>query len=540
MDNPKVVGGWLTLPFIIGSIVGLSLAAGSWYANLTMFLVKEYNVSQHLAEKIYEIVNIGVNIFPIIGAILSDSYVGSFLVINVASFASLLGLMMLGLSTIIPTLRSHPCNINTINDTSCDTPSIHHYAFLLVALSLATIGFGCTRYMLSSLGAYQFNKSEHRRIFFNVYILAYEACFAIAYGVIVFIIQDQGKWSIGFGIGIATNLISIILFLSGFKYYRHIVPQHNPFVVVAHGLICVTISKIKVALTKDHRIHDDEQISNINIIGSPSKNMTINSKSWAQTLISSQNQAQDLKKIIKIMPIWSAGIILSTVITTISNLIVLQASSMDLTISRHVTLPAQSMIVFCLVATIMTLSIFDSFLFPLWQTTFGRPLKPLQRGGIGHVFVVVGTIGLAIVETGRLNLNRVNDNGPVMSAYWLIIPMVLLGIGAAYYFPGGLTFHYQEFPKSLKCSSTAMPSIQVIIGFYLSKAFLKVVKQRSSWLADEISLGRRLDIVYWILALVVAVNFGYYVACSILYKYNTQDNSDSEFTISTNNTGDNL
>ncbi|KAL9239826.1 hypothetical protein vseg_014109 [Gypsophila vaccaria] len=541
MDNSKAIGGWLTLPFIIGSIVGLSLAAGSWHANLTMFLMKEFNVRQSLAEKIYEIVNIGVNVFPIVGALLSDSFVGSFLVINVASFASLLGLVMLGLSTIIPTLRPHPC-YNTINSITCDdTPSIHHYAFLLVALSLATIGLGCTRFMLSSLGAYQFNKSEHRRIFFNVYILAYEVCSTISYGVIVFIVQEQGNWTIGFGIGIATNIIAIILFLLGSKYYKQIIPQNNSFVGVVPALICVIISKIFKVFKNNRIYHDDEQISNTNI-RSPSNNRKINNtESWAKTLITTLNEAEDLIKVIKIMPVWSAGILLSTVVTTISNLVVLQASFMDLTITRHLTLPAESMIVFSFLATVVTLSIFDSFLFPLWQIVIGRPLKPLQRGGVGHCFVVLGTMALAVVEMARLNSIKtdnlkgrgVND-GQITSACWLIIPMVLLGIGSAYYFPGGLTFHYQEFPKSLKCSSTAMPSIQVIIGFYLSKTFVKVVRQRSSWLPDDINLGR-LDIVYWILALVVTVNFGYYLGCSIVYEYNAHDNNDSgESTVSAN------
>lgn len=71
-------------------MAGLSLAAGGWISNLIVYLMQEFNIKSISAAKIYNFVNGTITMFPIIGAIVADSYVGNFTVIWISSLVSLL------------------------------------------------------------------------------------------------------------------------------------------------------------------------------------------------------------------------------------------------------------------------------------------------------------------------------------------------------------------------------------------------------------------------------------------------------------------
>ena len=95
-----------------------------------------------------------------------------------------------------------------------------------------------------------------------------------------------------------------------------------------------------------------------------------------------------------------------------------------------------------------------------------------------------------------------------MLALWLFPQLVLVGIGEALHFPGPVSLYYQEFPTSLKSTSTAMIALIIGISFYLSTALIDLVRRVTGWLPDNINDGR-LDNVYWLLVVGGVINFGY-------------------------------
>ncbi|KAI8016066.1 Protein NRT1/ PTR FAMILY 2.6 [Camellia lanceoleosa] len=105
-----------------------------------------------------------------------------------------------------------------------------------------------------------------------------------------------------------------------------------------------------------------------------------------------------------------------------------------------------------------------------------------------------------------------------MLVLWLVPQLVIAGITEAFHFPGNFAFYYQEFPLLLKSTSTALVALLIGIAFYLSTAMVGVVWRVTSWLPDNINDGR-IDNVYWVLSLVAVLNFGYYLVCAWLYKY---------------------
>jgi peptide/histidine transporter 3/4 len=70
--------------------MGLSIATGGWMANLIVFLITEFNVKSIAATKMYNVVLACSSLFTVAGAILADSFFGSFPVYATFAFVSLL------------------------------------------------------------------------------------------------------------------------------------------------------------------------------------------------------------------------------------------------------------------------------------------------------------------------------------------------------------------------------------------------------------------------------------------------------------------
>ncbi|PRQ58900.1 putative proton-dependent oligopeptide transporter family [Rosa chinensis] len=89
-ENQDSKGGWTTFPFVIATVLGLSVAVGGWGANLIVFLITKFNVKTITAIQINNIILGTTNLLPIAGAFIADSFFTIFSVVSVFSFISLL------------------------------------------------------------------------------------------------------------------------------------------------------------------------------------------------------------------------------------------------------------------------------------------------------------------------------------------------------------------------------------------------------------------------------------------------------------------
>jgi peptide/histidine transporter 3/4 len=221
-------------------------------------------------------------------------------------------------------------------------------------------------------------------------------------------------------------------------------------------------------------------------------------------------QVEDLKTVLRILPLWSAAIVLSVAIGVQINFTILQALVMDRAVGRF-TIPAGSMIVGNLIAVVVSLGLLDRVLLPLWRRLIRHDPTPLQRIGAGHVITIVSMAASAVIE--RRRLATVHARGEEGN---------LSGFGEALHFPGQVTLYYQEFPPSLKNTATGMVAMIVALGFYLSTALIGIVRRATAWLPDNMNASR-LENLYWLLAVLVSLNFAYYMLCARLYKYQNID-----------------
>ncbi|KAF8395016.1 hypothetical protein HHK36_018955 [Tetracentron sinense] len=535
-------GGWITFPFITGCVMGLILAAGGWIWNLIVYLIVEFNVKSVNAAQISNIVNGATSLFPIAGAIIADSFLGCSAVIIISSFISLLGMILLTLTATVHSLRPPPC---TSGSDTCETPSKLQFAILYTVIATAAIGAGGTRFTVATMGADQFDKPKDQAIFFNWYFFTLYVSSIISSTAIVYV-QDNVGWGLGFGLGIVANVIGIAFFLFGIRHYRYVKPQGSPFTSLAR-VVVATIRKRKVSVSLGS---EDYYYEGSGVTKLPSPTPTSSFRFLNRAALKTQGdtgsngsiarpwrlctieQVEDLKTLIRISPLWSTAIFLSTPILIQASLTTLQALTMDRHIGPHFQIPAGSFLVFTLVSTAIFLTIIDRTLCPMWQKLTRRSPTPLQRVGLGHVFNVTSMVGSALVETNRLRIARshhlTGQPGSIvpMSALWLVLPLAIVGVGEAFHFPGQVALYYQEFPKSLHTTATAMIALILGIGYYLSTAVIDLVRRVTGWLPDNINNGR-LDNVFWMLAVIGVINFGYYLTCARLYKYQSVEKEDT-------------
>nr|GEZ55566.1 protein NRT1/ PTR FAMILY 2.7-like [Tanacetum cinerariifolium] len=142
----------------------ITLASGGLVGNLIVYLITKYNVKSIDATQINNVVLGCSFLIPIAGAILVDSFYGSFVVIVVFLIVSLMGMTLMTLTASLPSLRPSSC---TNLSLPCESPSKLQYGILYMILGLTCIGFGGTRFTIATMGGDQFMDSNSIAIYFN-------------------------------------------------------------------------------------------------------------------------------------------------------------------------------------------------------------------------------------------------------------------------------------------------------------------------------------------------------------------------------------
>ncbi|XP_058199681.1 protein NRT1/ PTR FAMILY 2.6-like isoform X2 [Rhododendron vialii] len=526
-------GGWITFPFIAATMAGLTLASGGWINNFIVFMIGEFNVKSIEAAKLWNVVNGCTAMFPVLGAIVADSFLGSFSVICISSIFSLLGIILLLICSTIDSLRPPPCDPS--GPTSCISPSRLQLSILYLAITLATIGVGGTRFTLGSMGADQFHHPKHQWSFFNWYMFAMYTAIVMSTTAITYV-EDDVSWGWGFGICVAANVVGLVVFVAGSRFYRRVKPKGSPFTGLARVVVAAFRKRNVVVSNKSEDYYYGADDGQVNVVAATVPSGTFKFLNRAALItegdtkpdgsiaklwkLCTLQQVEDLKTLIRLSPLWSTCILLSTPLAVQMSLATLQAITMNRHLGPHFKIPAGSMLVFIPVSTCLTIIFVDRFFFPVWQKVTGRFPPPLQRIGIGHVLCALSMAVSAVVESNRLKeAHDIGANSIVpMSALWLVPQLALAGMGEAFHFPGNTALFYQEFPVTLKSTATAMVTMMISIAFYLSTAVVGIVQRETNWLPDNINEGR-LDNVYWVCFGLGGVNFVYYLGCSWFYKY---------------------
>ncbi|KAJ0987207.1 hypothetical protein J5N97_005563 [Dioscorea zingiberensis] len=558
VEKKKRVGGLRTMPFIFANEVSEKLAVVGFSANMITYLTQELHMP--LAKAATTLTNFGgtASLTPLLGAFLADSYLGRFWTITMSSILYQIGMISLTISAVLPQFRPPPCSDG--NNQACREASSWQLGVFYLSLLMTALGAGGIRPCVVAFGADQFDESNPKEKtrtwnFFNWYYFCMGVSILLAVTVVVYI-QDNVGWGWGLGIPAIAMGISIVSFVVGYPMYRRFEPAGSPFTRLVQVMVAA-FRKRKLAMVSDPSLlyENDQLDASISLYGKlgHTKNFRCLDKaairteedekqghasSSTQTLnlwrLSTVHRVEELKSVIRMGPIWAAGILVITASAQQNTFSLQQARTMN----RHVIpsssfqIPPGSMSVFTMLSMLATISIYDRLLIPLARRATGldRGISFLHRMGIGFAISILATFVAGFIELKRKHaaaahglLDETTSTVPI-SVFWLVPQYALHGAAEAFTSIGHLEFFYDQAPESMRSTATALFWLAISAGSYVSTMIVSLIHRfsarpdGSNWLPDNLNRGK-LEYLYWIVTLLQFLNLLYYCVCVRFYTF---------------------
>ncbi|XP_071707289.1 protein NRT1/ PTR FAMILY 3.1-like [Rutidosis leptorrhynchoides] len=485
---------------------------------------------------------------PLLGAFMADSFAGRFWTITVASIIYQIGLVSLTFSAVLPKLRPPPCKDGEI----CKEADTGQVAILYISLMLLALGSGGIRPCVAAFGADQFDETDEKQKsniwkFFNWYYFGMGVSMLVAVTVIVYI-QDNIGWGWGIGVPTIAMAFSILGFVFGYPLYRHIYPVGSPFARLIQ--VCVAAyRKRNLPMVSDPKLlYENEELdASISVSGKllhteelkfldkaaivtteDFPNNQTNPNLWRLNTV---HRVEELKSLIRMGPIWAAGIILMVAYVQQCTFSIQQAKSMNRIFTKSFEIPAGSMTVFTLISMLISVILYDRVFIPVTRKLTGldRGVSFLTRMAIGFGLSVFATFVAGFVEIKRKNAAsaygltyKPHETIPI-SVFWLVPQYTLHGLAEAFMSIGHLEFLYDQSPESMRSTATALYWTANAVGNYGSTLLVTMVHKMSAgqdgsnWLPDDNLNKGKLEYFYWLITLLQVFNLVYYLICTKYY-----------------------
>ncbi|KAL5979698.1 hypothetical protein ACLOJK_019609 [Asimina triloba] len=434
----------------------------------------------------------------------------------------------------------------------CEPAKSWQMAYLYSVLYITGFGAAGIRPCVSSFGADQFDERSkdyktHLDRFFNFFYLSVTLGAIIAFTMVVYIQMKHG-WGSAFGSLAIAMGISNVVFFAGTPLYRHRLPGGSPLTRVAQVLVAATrkrnasfsssefvglyeLSGKHSAIKGSGKIEHTHDFRCLDKAALRLKDDGSNPSPWQLCTVT---QVEEVKILIKLLPVSACTIVLSLILTEYLTLSVQQAYTLN-TYMGHLKLPVTCMPVFPGLSIFLILSLYYSVFVPLSRRITGHPhgASQLQRVGIGLVVSILSVGWAGLFE--RYRRNYAIKHGyeslfltamPGLSAYWLLIQYCLIGIAEVFCLVGLLEFLYQEAPDAMRSVASAYAAIAGGLGCFAATILNNIVesltgnaaKGHPSWLSQNINTGR-FDYFYCLLTVLAIINFCVFVFSACRYKY---------------------
>ncbi|GER35514.1 major facilitator superfamily protein [Striga asiatica] len=531
--DKRKTGGWKAAPFIIVNEVAERFAFFSIAVNMVAYLVGEMH--QPLPEAAAHVGNwVGAAyILTLFGAFMADAYLGRFQTIITFSCIYAAGMVLLTLSGSIPSLRPPQCTLRP-----CPPATSGQTAFLYLSLALIAVGTGGIKPCVSSFGADQFDEADqteasHKYSFFNWFFFAINTGALLGITLLVYA-QVRLGWAWGLGIPAAATVASILVLAAGWRRYRYQRPAGSAFTRFAQVIVAAVRNRGKevggglyeVEESKECEIHGATKLAHTHqyrfldkaaVVTDPALAAAGTRNRWRLCTVT---QVEELKCIVRIIPVWASTIALAISYSQISTFFVAQAATMDRSLSPAFSIPAGSTPVFSAVNALLVVPLYERLAVPFLRSRTGHPrgITSLQRIGAGVLVSVPAMVSAAVVERNR----RSAAGGPRPSVFWLFPQCFLMGMAEVLAYVGQLEFFYDEATDGTRSISSALFLSEFGIGSWLSSALVEIVGRATGgaaegWLRDDLNQSR-LDYFYWLLAGINVVNFAVYLWVARRYK----------------------
>ncbi|XVF24455.1 hypothetical protein REPUB_Repub13aG0129500 [Reevesia pubescens] len=535
-------GGWSAAIFVIFVEMAERFAFYGLAGNLITYLTN--NLGEPVATAAKNVNTwVGVSaIFPLLGAFIADSYLGRFKTILASSLIYFLGMVLLSLSVSVIPMHSRK-------------------AVFFTALYVLAIGEGGHKPCVQTFAADQFDENNPeekaaKSSFFNWWYLGIVTGASVAVVVVIYL-QDNVSWTAGFGVLAGSLAVALALFLIGIKRYRKQRPTGSPFTSIAQVFVAAA-KKWRVSETHGGRricYEDDRGGSHVhgqsrrpNLVRTKQfrfldKAMIIDnedalSKTKNPWRLCSLNQVEEVKLVLRLIPIWLGCLMFCAVITQLHTFFTKQGSTMLRSIGPHFQVPPAALQSLVGLTILIAVPVYDRVFVPIARKITGHPsgITMLQRIGIGLLVSMLNMVVAGLVETARVNTAR--KHGLIdtpkavvpMSVWWLLPQYVLTGIGDVFTIVGLQELFYDQMPEEMRSIGAAAYISIVGVGSFINTAIISVVQMITSrhgnvWLGDNLNRAH-LNYFYWVLAGLSAINLCVYMWIAKGFAYKKVENDD--------------
>ncbi|KAF0919754.1 hypothetical protein E2562_031089 [Oryza meyeriana var. granulata] len=471
------------------------------------------------------------SITPLVAAYLADAFLGRYWTIFIFMIISILGYGVL-----------------TASAAAALQGAVFYAGLYLVALG------GGLLVVLAPFGADQFDEADEEErgrqsSFFNWFYLSLN--FGSLVGGAMVWVQTSVGWGIGYGIPAIFSALSVAVFLAGTATYRRGQPPGGSPLTRIAQVVVAAARKYDVEVPPDasvlHERDADDGMSAIQgsrrlvhtaqfrFLDKAAVETAVDKAAPSPWRLCTVTQVEELKCVLRLLPVWASGIIFSAAYTQMTTTFILQGDTLDPRVGGF-KVPAAVLSVFDTLSVMLWVPLYDRAIVPVARRVTGhkRGFTQLARMGVGLVILTVAMLTAGTLEVARRRViarhglydDGTGDDGRYLplSIFWQVPQYVVVGASEVFTFIGQMEFFYDQAPDAMRSLCSGLSSTSFALGNYASSAIVVVVAQttarggRPGWIPDNINRGH-LDDFFWLLAVLCIGNFAAYLLIARWYTY---------------------
>ncbi|KAK4742145.1 hypothetical protein SAY87_000146 [Trapa incisa] len=529
-------GGMRAASFVLGlqafEIMGIA-AVGN---NLITYVINEMHFS--LSKAANTVTNFVGTIFllALLGGFLSDSYLGCFWTILIFGFIELSGFILLSVQAHLPQLKPPKCDMMAFPGAAVDGQQqcVEAKGFkaliFFVALYLVAMGSGCVKPNMIAHGADQFNPNSPKQAkrltsYFNAAYFAFSLGELVALTVLVWV-QTHSGMDVGFGVSAAAMAMGLVSLVSGTLYSRNKRPRGSIFTPIVQVFVAAILKRKLVVPSNLHVLHGSQDSAPNNKANGGSLSRSQRFRFLDKACVRTQDevkakespwrlctvaQVEQVKTLLSVIPIFACTIVFNTILAQLQTFSVQQGRAMDAHITASFAIPPASLQAIPYLLLILLVPLYDRLLVPFARRFTGHEsgIPPLRRIGLGLFLATFSMVAAALMERKR------RDAATVISIFWITPQFLIFGLSEMFTAVGLIEFFYKQSLRGMQSFLTAVTYCSYSFGFYLSSVLVAVVNKVTSsssdrgggWLRDNDLNKDRLDLFYWLLAVLSFLNF---------------------------------
>lgn len=531
-SKKKSHGGWTAIKYILGNETFEKLASMSLIANLAVYLKTHYNMDGILLVTVISVWSGSTNVTPVIGALISDTFLGRYRTLLYGSMSSFLGMGIIALTAGMPELRPPKCMVQG----DCIEAKSWQLGILLGGLGLLAIGAGGIRPCNIAFGADQFDTTTEKgrrqlERFFNWWYFSFTLALIVAFTGVVYI-QTEISWFIGFMIPTCCFFLSIAIFVIGKHTYIIAKPQGSVFVDMAKVMVAAFRKRsvspsehsfydppVSESSSEEAKICHSEKFSCLDKAALIVDESELNEQGRPKNgwILTSLLQVEHLKMFLGMIPIWITGIFCFIAMDQQGSLGILQIIQTNKKLGSF-QVPPGWMGLSSMIALSTWIFIYEQICIPLVRKITGKTkrLTMAQRLNTGILIAIVWALVAGAVEKHRREAALRSGSFESPLTILAFLPQFAMsGLIEAFAAVALMELLTTQLPDSMRTVAGAVFFLSLSFASYLNSILVNVVyrttrKNGIPWLGGQDLNKDKLEYFYFLLAGIEVANLIYF------------------------------